>query len=115
MGNPVVHFEIRSADPDAARDFYGKLFGWTYPEGGIPGYTYVDPGIPDALPGGIGPTQGGGELVTVFVGVEDVDATLREAERLGGRILQPATQVPGVTFGLFADTQGHVLGVAAQE
>jgi uncharacterized protein len=115
MGNPVVHFEIRSADPDAARDFYGKLFGWTYPEGGIPGYTYVDPGIPDALPGGIGPTQGGEDLVTVFVGVQDVDATLQEAERLGGKILQPATHVPGVTFGLFADTQGHVLGVAAQE
>jgi catechol 2,3-dioxygenase-like lactoylglutathione lyase family enzyme len=45
MASPVVHFEIRSADPDATRAFYGKLFGWTYPDGGIPGYTYVDAGI----------------------------------------------------------------------
>jgi uncharacterized protein len=115
MGNPVVHFEIRSADPDAVRAFYGELFGWSYPEGGIPGYTYVDAGIPDALPGGIGPTQGGTELVTVFIGVQDVEATLKQAEHLGGRIVQPATHVPGVTFGLFADTGGHVLGVASQD
>ena len=26
MGSPVVHFEIRSTDPDASRAFYGKLF-----------------------------------------------------------------------------------------
>jgi predicted enzyme related to lactoylglutathione lyase len=59
MGNPIVHFEIRAEDPDAARAFYGELFGWEYPEGGIPGYTYVESGVPGAIPGGIGPTQGG--------------------------------------------------------
>ena len=114
MGNPVVHFEIRAADPDAARDFYGKLFGWEFPDGGIPGYTYVESGVPGAIPGGIGPTQGGSDLVTVFVGVDDVDVALRQAERLGGTVVQPATKVPGVTFGLFADTEGHIVGVAAQ-
>ena len=30
MPNPVVHFEIRSSDPDATREFFGKLFGWTF-------------------------------------------------------------------------------------
>lgn len=35
MGNPVVHFEIRAEDPDAAREFYGKLFGWTFPAGAL--------------------------------------------------------------------------------
>ena len=29
MGNPIVHFEIRSDDPDATRAFYGELFGWS--------------------------------------------------------------------------------------
>jgi len=33
MANPVVHFEIRSKDPDASRAFYGNLFGWSFPEG----------------------------------------------------------------------------------
>jgi predicted enzyme related to lactoylglutathione lyase len=112
--NPVVHFEIRSDDPDAARAFYGELFGWTFPDGGLPGYTYVDSGVPNTIPGGIGPTQGGKPMTTFFVGVPDVPEALATAERLGGRIVQPATSVPGVVFGLFADPQGQVIGVAAQ-
>ena len=37
------------------------------------------------------------------------------AEQLGGKTIQPAQQVPGVTFGVFADAQGHVVGVAAAD
>jgi predicted enzyme related to lactoylglutathione lyase len=115
MPNPVVHFEVRSEDPDAARAFFGELFDWSYPPGAFPGYTYVSTGAEGAIPGGIGPTQGGSELVTFFVGVQDVAATLQEAERLGGRTVQPATSVPGVTFGLFASPQGQVVGVASAD
>jgi predicted enzyme related to lactoylglutathione lyase len=115
MGNPVVHFEVRSPDPDASRIFYGKLFGWTFPDGGMPGYTYVDTGTEGALPGGISPLQGGDPVVTFFVGVTDVVATLAEAVSQGGRIVQQATAVPGVTFGLFADPHGQVVGLAAPD
>jgi predicted enzyme related to lactoylglutathione lyase len=100
MGSPVVHFEIRSSDPDASRAFYGQLFGWTFPEGGLPGSTYVDSGVDGAIPGGISPLQGGDPTVTFFVGVGDVAATLKAVEANGGRIVQPATDVPGVRFGL---------------
>ena len=48
-----------------------------------------------------------------FIGVTDVEATLARAVELGGTIVQPAQQVPGVTFGVFADAQGHKVGVAA--
>jgi len=111
----VVHFEIRSADPDATRSFYGKLFDWAFPEGGIPGYSYVDSGVEGSVPGGISPLQGGEPLVTFFVGVQDVAATLEAAVAQGGRIVQSATSVPGVTFGLLADPQGQVVGVASQD
>ncbi len=113
MSHPVVHFEIRSEDPDATRGFFADLFGWEYSEGGLPGYTYVDTGVQGAIPGGIGPVQRGGDAVVFFVGVDDVEATLRRAQELGGRTVQPATSVPGVTFGLLADAHGHVVGVAA--
>ena len=116
MGNPIVHFEIRSEDPDATRAFYGELFGWSYPPGGFPGYTYVDSGVPaGTIPGGISPLQGGKPMVTVFAGVPDVAAALDRAVALGGTIVQPATQAPGVTFGLFADPLGHVVGVASDD
>jgi uncharacterized protein len=112
MSHPVVHFEIRSKDPDATREFFGDLFGWTYPEGGMPGYTYVETGVDGAIPGGISPQQTDEDLVTFFVGVSDVADTLEKAVAAGGKIVQPKTEVPGVTFGLLADPQGHVVGVA---
>ena len=113
MSHPVIHAEIRSADPDATRDFFAALFGWTYSDGAFPGYTFADTGDETALPTAIGPVQGGQDAVLFFVGVDDVEATLARAEKLGGRIVQPAQHVPGVTFGVFADAQGHIVGVAA--
>jgi uncharacterized protein len=113
MGHPVVHAEIRSADPDATRAFFSKLFGWTYSDGAYPGYTFVDTGVDGALPTAISPLQGDADAVLFFVGVDDVDAVLTRAEELGGRVVQPAQNVPGVTFGVFADPHGHQVGVAS--
>jgi predicted enzyme related to lactoylglutathione lyase len=113
MAHPVIHAEIRSADPDATRDFFGRLFGWSYSDGAYPGYTFVDTGVEGALPAAISPLQGDGDAVLFFVGVQDVGETLAQAERLGGRIVQPPQTVPGVTFGVLADKQGHLVGVAA--
>jgi predicted enzyme related to lactoylglutathione lyase len=113
MAHPVIHSEIRSTDPDATREFFAELFGWTYSDGAFPGYTFVDTGVEGALPTAIGPLQGGKDAVLFFVGVEDVEATLAKAEQLGGTTIQAAQQVPGVTFGVFADAHGHVVGVAA--
>jgi len=113
MAHPVIHAEIRSADPDATRDFFGRLFGWSYSDGAYPGYTFVDTGVDGALPTAISPLQGDEDAVLFFVGVQDVAKTLAQAERLGGRIVQPPQTVPGVTFGVLADKQGHLIGVAA--
>jgi predicted enzyme related to lactoylglutathione lyase len=114
MPSPIVHAEIRSADPDATRAFFGDLFGWTFPDGAFPGYSYVESGVPDALPAGIGPVQGGSPLVTFFVGVEDIDAAVASAKKLGGTLVQEPTRVPGVAFALIADPAGQVVGLAQQ-
>jgi predicted enzyme related to lactoylglutathione lyase len=113
MAHPVIHAEIRSADPDTTRAFFSELFGWTYTDGAFPGYTFANTGAESPIPTAIGPLQGGTDTVLFFVGVEDVLATLAKAEQLGGKTIQPAQEVPGVTFGVFADAQGHIVGVAA--
>jgi predicted enzyme related to lactoylglutathione lyase len=113
MAHPVIHAEIRSADPDATRAFFSELFGWTYTDGAFPGYSFVDTGVEGAIPTAIGPLQEGADAALFFVGVEDVEATLARAEELGGRTIQAVQHVPGVSFGVFADAQGHVVGVAA--
>src|SRR4029077_1780789 len=97
----------------ATRAFFGQLLGWKYSDGAFPGYSFVDTGVEGAIPTAIGPLQGGEDSVLFFIGVADVEATLAQAEKLGGTIVQPAQQVPGVTFGVFADPLGHKVGVAA--
>src|SRR6185437_6742105 len=95
---------IRSSDHDATRAFFGGLFGWTYPnEGAFPGYTFVDTGVPDALYTAISPLQGDRDIVTFFVGVDDMDEAIATTKRLGGRVVQEPVNVPGVTFALIAD------------
>jgi uncharacterized protein len=114
MPHPVIHTEIRSDDPDATRAFLGELFGWKVAsEGEFPGYTFIDTGVEGGPAVAISPRQGAEDEVLFFVGVADVETTLKRAEELGGKVTQPAQQVPGVTFGVFADAQGHKIGVAA--
>jgi uncharacterized protein len=114
MPHPVIHAEIRSDDPDATRQFFADLFGWKVAsEGAFPGYTFIDTGVEGGTYVAISPRQGTDDEVLFFVGVEDVDAALRKAEELGGTIVQPAQHVPGTSFGVFADAQGHKVGVAA--
>ena len=114
MGHPVIHTEIRSADPDATRAFFGDLFGWKVAsEGTFPGYTFIDTGVEGGPYVAISPRQGDEDEVLFFVGVEDVAATLQKAAELGGTIVQPAQQVPGTSFGVFADSLGHKVGVAS--
>jgi hypothetical protein len=114
MAHPVVHTEIRSVDPDATRRFLSELFGWKVAsEGAFPGYTFIDTGAEGGPYVAISPRQCDQDEVLFFVAVEDVAATLEKAESLGGSIIQPAQQVPGTTFGVFADAHGHRIGIAA--
>jgi uncharacterized protein len=114
MAHPVVHAEIRSQDPDATRRFFADLFGWKIAsEGAFPGYTFIDTGAQGGTFVAISPRQSTEDEVLFFVAVEDVEATLAQAEQLGGSIVQPAQHVPGTSFGVFADAQGHKVGVAS--
>ena len=114
MAHPVVHAEIRSADPDTTRTFFADLFGWKIAsEGAFPGYTFIDTGVEGGTHVAIGPRQSAEDEVLFFVAVEDVAATLARAEGLGGSIVQPVQNVPGTSFGVLADAQGHRIGVAA--
>jgi predicted enzyme related to lactoylglutathione lyase len=112
--HPVVHAEIRSQDPDTTRAFYRDLFGWKVAsEGAYPGYTFIDTGAEGGTYVAISPRQADRDEVLFFVAVDDVAATLQKAEQLGGRIVQPEQKVPGTSFGVFEDAQGHRIGVAA--
>lgn len=116
MGDPIVHFEIRTADPTAGREFYGELFGWQFadaPDDHVDGYAYIDSGSDRAtVHGGISPLQGGDSTVVVYAEVDDINGSLARALALGATVVQEPYDVPGVTIALLADPQGNTIGIA---
>ncbi len=113
MGNPVTHFEIVGKDAQALQDFYREAFGWGI-QPAVPGYAMVHPHPTAGIPGGVGvaPEGSGSSRVTVYVEVEDPAAALDRVEELGGKALLRPVAVPGgPVFALFADPEGHVVGL----
>jgi len=54
----------------------------------------------------------GSRRVSVYVRVENLQATLDRAERLGGKTVVPPTEVPGgPRLAMFADPAGNVTGL----
>ena len=112
MANPVAWFEITGQDADKLQQFYSDVFGWEYQQAPGPGkYGMVSAGE-GGIGGGVGEAQDGQGHVTVYVEVDDPQAYLDKIEQHGGKTVMPVTEVPNmVTFALFADPEGHVVGV----
>ena len=113
MGQPVVWFEVIGKDGDALRSFYGDLFGWQFEK--MPGpmdYGMVTGGNV-GIGGGVGAApNGGSEHVTFYVSTDDPRGALDRAEGLGGKTLQPPTDVPGGgVHALLSDPEGHTIGL----
>ena len=116
MADPVVHFEVTGKDGAALAAFYEQLFGWkTQGMADMPYWLVEKEGA--GIGGGIGQAQDGGPgHVTFYVAVDDPQAALDEAEKLGGKTVLPVMSIPGmVTLALFADPEGHVVGVVANQ
>lgn len=114
MGQPVVHWEIGGRDSRKLRDFYSQVFGWkiTVHED-MGGYGLVETGGQGGINGGI---YAAGEnmppMVTFYIQVDDLQAYLDRAERLGAKTVVPPTPIPNVgAFALFKDPEGNVLGL----
>jgi uncharacterized protein len=116
MAQPVVHFEVVGQDADTLRSFFGELFGWEWSDPmGPTDYSTVSNA--DGIGGGIGDApEGYPGHVTFYVQVPDVEATLAQAESLGGSRMMGPDEVPGVgiVIGLMSDPEGHVIGVMSQ-
>jgi len=114
MGNPVVHFEVIGKDGARLRSFYSDLFGWKVQHMPEMDYALADTDAGgQGIAGGIG--TGEQPMVTFYVQVADPQACLERAVALGGSVVQPVTEIPGVvTTALFADPEGHVVGIVKE-
>jgi uncharacterized protein len=112
MGSHVVHFEVTGKDGKKLQQFYSDAFGWKLDTNNPGGYGMVRENG-SQITGGIGAAQEGtAGGVTFYIHTDDPKATLAKIEKLGGRVLMPLTEVaPETTIALFADPEGHVVGL----
>lgn len=116
MPNPVVHWEILGKNGNKLQNFYAKLFDWHVDANNPMNYGMVETHARKGINGGVGATPDGSKRVTVYVEVDNLDAYLKKAEKLGGKTIVPPTEIPDtVTFALFSDPEGNVTGLVKRE
>ncbi len=114
MPNPVVHWEISAKDAKKAQDFYANLFGWHVDSSNPMNYGLVDTHGEGGINGGI-PQTDEKPGVTIFIQVDDLQAYLDKAEKLGGKAVMPPTEIPNmVTLAMFSDLDGNVIGLVKE-
>jgi predicted enzyme related to lactoylglutathione lyase len=113
-----IWHELLTGDPAAAERFYKDVVGWTAQPfgGGTPGYTL--------FLGNDAPAAGMMQLTddmarmgaqpswTGYIEVDDTDATVEQATKLGGSVIVPPRTVDGVgRFAILTDPQGVVFAI----
>ena len=106
--------ELMTTDVAAAKEFYSKLFGWHMDDMQIPGMSYTILHAAGREVGGIMaiPADAAGmpPMWGTYVTVDNVDATARQAQALGGQVLVPPRDIPEVgRFCVIRDPQGAVI------
>ncbi len=117
MGNPVVHWELWSEDPDKAAEFYGKVFDWEMRSIPEMSYHLAETGGEGGINGGIMKPQQGPwpAKLTFYIDVDDLAAYRQKITDAGGKIVVEEMAVPGVgSFTLFEDPDGRVIGLWKQ-
>jgi uncharacterized protein len=112
--------ELATREPEAAERFYRDLFGWEFariPQAPMPMWSITLGGR-----GNGSMRQMGAEMPAEvppnwlpYFAVDDVQAAIDAAERGGGSVVVPATEVPAGRFAVLRDPQGAVFAVFAGE
>ena len=122
MGNPVVHWELMSKQPEKVADFYARIFGWKVTHHPEINYRIVEtqaagknegemPGINGGIvkPDQEGPWPGN---MLFYILVEDLSAYRKKVVAAGGKIHIEEQKVPGMgKFSLFTDPEGRMMGL----
>ncbi len=105
VDHTIVHFEIPADDVEKLRKFYSELFGWKIEK--MPGpmeYWTIETvpvdekGMPvrPGVNGGMMKRQKPVEKPVNYIAVESVDEYSKKIEELGGKIIAPKQEVPGI-------------------
>ena len=109
--------ELMTRDVEAAKTFYGSVFGWTFRAMPMVDGTYWIAEVNGELVAGIRAMPPGLPAEVQphwfeYLQVDDVDARLRLVTEHGGRVMRPSFDVPDVgRLGFAVDSGGATLGL----
>jgi predicted enzyme related to lactoylglutathione lyase len=112
------HVELLTGDREAAKGFYGSVFGWRFDDIPGAGYTMIttsEDGIQSGLGGlaqavGLRPPAPNG--IVPYIRPTDFDITLVAIVEAGGEVLIPKTDAQGYGwFAHFRDPDGNFIGL----
>lgn len=114
----VVWNDLITEDLDAARRFYGGLFGWTFERTKGPGgHAYSIARLSGVYVAGLVPVAARTDGTTVsrwlpYVSVADVDAAVARATAAGALVVAGARDVGIGRVAVIVDPEGAVIGLA---
>lgn len=108
--------ELTTSDVDAAKTFYGQLFGWSFEDAPMEEMTYTIVKANGEEVAGIMtiPSEAGQMPPAwgIYVTVDDVDAAAEKAVALGGKIFVSPQDIPEVgRFCVIGDPQGAFISM----
>lgn len=110
--SPVVAwFDISAKEPDTIKTFYRELFGW--PIADLDENYAVIGESEDGPSGGVGKSDSKSPYTgfVAYFEVEDVNATLRQATKLGAKTVLEPTDAPDGRLAVFEDVEGNLIGL----
>lgn len=117
MGNPFVHVELHTQDPEKAKKFYGALFDWKLEDwkaedGSEMAYTIIKVG--EGVGGGImkSPMPDAVPQWVPYIITDDIAATTEKARSLGAQVLTDNREIPDIGwFSMLVDPTGAVFAL----
>ena len=112
----IVHFDITAENPERARRFYQEIFDWKIerPPGPMDYHLIETTGLDgeNGVGGGLGKREGTEPGIIVYIGVKSLDEYVSKVDKLGGKIIQPKTAVPGWGYlAVCLDTENNAFGL----
>lgn len=121
MDHTIVHFEIPAENLERLKKFYSDLFGWKFEK--FPGPTEYwnvqtvhvnEEGMPmrPGVNGGMMKKDRPEHKPVNYISVESVDIYSNKAVQLGGQIIVPKMEIPGMGWwALVLDPDGNQIGL----
>jgi uncharacterized protein len=108
--------ELTTGDVEAAKTFYGQLFGWSFEDTPMEEMTYTMVKANGEEVAGIMTIPSEAAQMPpawgIYVTVDDVDAAAEKAVALGGKIFVPPQDIPEVgRFCVIGDPQGAFISM----